>query len=554
MLITNREELKKYTTEHRLWQGIPSIEVTERGRIFLAFYSGGTAEGEGNYCILIRSDNGQDYSEPIAVSCPKPLARCYDPCLWIDPMGRLWFWWAQSPDNAVRAVICDDPDAMELSWSEEFPIGRDVMMNKPTVLRGGEWLFPVAVWSKKVPIVHWEPTFKPADRLAFVYRSEDRGKTFVRLGGADVPHRSFDEHMILEQSDGTLAMYVRTDYGIGVSYSYDRGLHWGKGRDSGLGGPCSRFHIRRLSSGKILLINHLNYTGRNNLHALLSDDDGNTWKWKLLLDARSYVSYPDVSEREGYLYITYDRERGCFQKSLKAAYASAREILVSKITEEDIMQGKIVSPDSYLAHVASKLGKYCDEESNPYLEIRDPSPDSVAASLLTACPRDEIIQKILEAYPTSCVNMHTLNSDALDTLIEAFEAKKGDDTETLKRIITLIRGTKEAYEVSPIIRSACNHIKKHITEELSVNKIAAGIGVSRYYLSHLFKRETGSTVTEYLENMRISMAKDMLTKSSESIGQIALSCGFSNASYFTKRFSASEGMSPKEYRRQQASD
>ena len=41
MLITDKNELKKYTTEHRIWQGIPSIEVTKGGRIFSTFYSGG---------------------------------------------------------------------------------------------------------------------------------------------------------------------------------------------------------------------------------------------------------------------------------------------------------------------------------------------------------------------------------------------------------------------------------------------------------------------------------------------------------------------------------
>lgn len=44
MLYTETKELQKYRASKRLWQGIPSIEVTKRGRIFLTFYSGGVKE------------------------------------------------------------------------------------------------------------------------------------------------------------------------------------------------------------------------------------------------------------------------------------------------------------------------------------------------------------------------------------------------------------------------------------------------------------------------------------------------------------------------------
>ena len=47
MLYTETKELQKYRDSKRLWQGIPSIEVTKRGRIFLTFYSGGVKEEIG---------------------------------------------------------------------------------------------------------------------------------------------------------------------------------------------------------------------------------------------------------------------------------------------------------------------------------------------------------------------------------------------------------------------------------------------------------------------------------------------------------------------------
>lgn len=362
MLITDREQLKNFTAGHRLWQGIPSIERTKAGRVFLTFYSGGVKEEIGNYSMLVVSEDGVHFSEPVAVAYQEQY-RCFDPCLWIDPLGRLWFTWAEMPDHSVHAVICSQPDADQLVWGAEFVIGCDVMMNKPIVLSTGEWLFPIAVWDKNVRALSEEYDSKQADKRPFVYRSCDHGKSFEKIGGADIPSRSYDEHMLLELKDGRLAMFVRTTYGIGVSYSADRGRTWTQGVDSGLGGPSSRFHIRRLSSGRILLINHVHFTGRNNLTALLSDDEGKTWSHQLLLDERDGVSYPDAAlGDDGFIYITYDRERGAFLHSLQEVYASAREILVARITERDILSGRLVDPGSRLKCIASKLGRFSNED------------------------------------------------------------------------------------------------------------------------------------------------------------------------------------------------
>ena len=108
-----------------------------------------------------------------------------------------------------------------------------------------------------------------------------------------------------------------------------------------------------------MLVNHVNFTGRNNLTVQLSEDDGKTWSEGLLLDERNQVSYPDAKEAEdGFIYITYDRERGCAKKSLEEAQADAREILMAKVTEEDILAGKPVNEGSKLKQVINKLGEY----------------------------------------------------------------------------------------------------------------------------------------------------------------------------------------------------
>lgn len=369
MFITDTKILQNFYSTKRIWQGIPGIEVTRKGRIFSTFYSGGIKEEVGNFVVLLKSDDGIDFGEPIAAAYLDGH-RCYDPCLWIDPLKRLWFIWSCAPDFAVYAVICDDPDANELEWSDVIKIGKDVMMNKPTVISTGEWFFPVAVWNYGVTTGGFNSEKEDDDRRAFVYKSVDDGKSFVKIGGVDIKQRSFDEHMLLELNDGRIAMYVRTSYGIGVSYSYDKGQTWTEGKDSGLGGPNARFFIKRLESGRILLINHDTSESRSKLTAYLSEDEGNTWKYKIMLDERNSVSYPDAAIGEdGYIYITYDRERGGYLSTMAEAYSSAREILYAKITEKDIIKGEICGTECKLKCIISKLGKYDNENDNPYNEI-----------------------------------------------------------------------------------------------------------------------------------------------------------------------------------------
>lgn len=369
MLITEKKELEKYESACRLWQGIPGIEVTKKGRIFITFYSGGICEQIGNFALVLKSDDGVNFSEPV-VAAYKDGHRCYDCVLWIDPLERLWFIWSVAPNHGVYASICENPDAEDLVWNEPVYIGRDVMMNKPTVLKSGEWLFPIAVWKNGLRPSESEHNLPDDDRKAFVYKTTDEGKSFEKISGVEIEDRNFDEHMLLEINGGALAMYLRTNYGIGVAYSPDNGKTWTKGEKSGIEGPCSRFFIRRLKSGRILLLNHYNFKGRNNLTALLSEDEGKTWKYSLLLDARNDVSYPDAVEADdGYIYITYDRERGDFKNSISEVYSCAREILMAKITEDDIINGKILSEKSMLCHVVSKLQKYKYEENNLLTEL-----------------------------------------------------------------------------------------------------------------------------------------------------------------------------------------
>jgi hypothetical protein len=363
VFITDKQELRPYQKENRRWQGIPGIEKTRNGRLFATFYSGGTTEGPGNYVLLKYSDDdGDSFSDIIAVHDPKLPRRSFDPCLWIDPEERLWWFWSQWESEQFDGIggvwyaRCDHPDKDPLVWTEPVRFANGVMMNKPTVLRNGNWLFPCAIWTDHCYNGMPRVDGLRSERKSNVYLSADRGLSFTLHGQADIPDRAFDEHMVLELNDGRLLMLVRTKYGIGQSFSEDGGKNWSPGEDSKLGGPCSRFFIRRLRSGRILLVNHYQFRGRNNLTAMLSEDECESWKGFLLLDERDQVSYPDgVEDDKGSIYIIYDRERGAaYNKDLNVS-DMAKEILMAKFTEEDVLAGTPVHPGCRLKIIVDKL-------------------------------------------------------------------------------------------------------------------------------------------------------------------------------------------------------
>ena len=350
--ITEKESIS--TRRH---QGIPGIERLDSGRLFATWYGGElNGEGPGNYVILATSaDNGLSWKEIQVVAPTSGDERAYDPALWLDPDGKLWWSWNQCVTTGIWDVfdgrsgvwvaVCDDPDTDSPVWSTPRRIAEGVMMKKPTVLSDGSWAFPTALWG--VFPEKLSPEYASIARSNFSV-TRDKGKTFELVVGPDVPDRCFDEHILLEQRDGVWRAFVRTHYGIGQAFSDDRGRTWRDVGDSGLGGPNSRFAVRRLKSGNLLLVNHqfpVTLPGekrsvwgcREKLTAWLSRDDGASWQGRLVLDERPGVSYPDFVEGgDGFLYCIYDRDR-----------CGRGEILLARFTEQDVQAGEFITPGGF---------------------------------------------------------------------------------------------------------------------------------------------------------------------------------------------------------------
>ena len=105
---------------------------------------------------------------------------------------------------------------------------------------------------------------------------------------------------------------------------------------------------------------------------------------------------------------------------------------------------------------------------------------------------------------------------------------------------------QKVYSVQ-IVR-AMEYIYMHRNERLTVQRIADCIGVNRSYLSSLFSKEMGMSISDFVRNEKVKAAENMLRFSEYSYGDIAEYFGFASQSHFIKCFREKTGLSPKEYR------
>ncbi len=331
----------EYADQVRVGNMIIGIERTPKGRLWAAWVGNGDSPN-GFFMLATSDDGGAKWSQPRVVIDPTdppdaPQRRALVGNLWTDPLGRLWCFFDQSlgyfdgrcGDWYIR---CDDPDAAEPVWTKPVRFADGCTLNKPTVLSSGEWLLPVSLWTRdRIGPAVLKDAHKDLDsiRMANVFASTDQGKTWTRRGGVAFPETDFDEHMIVERKDGSLWMLARTKKGISESFSSDKGATWSEPQASTIQNVSARFFIRRLASGKLLLVKNgpinVRLPRRSNLKAFLSDDDGKTWGKGLLLDDRAEVSYPDGFQApDGTIHIAYDWNRH-----------TDAEILHVKFTEDD---------------------------------------------------------------------------------------------------------------------------------------------------------------------------------------------------------------------------
>jgi hypothetical protein len=348
--VVNTSPLPKYDYNKLDYGMTIGIERTPGGRLWACWVAGGDSP-DAFFVLASSDDDGETWSRPRVVldSSADGLGDKRSILvgnLWTDPKGRLWLIFDQSMDMfdgraGVWATVCENPDAEASAWSQPRRIWHGVTLNKPTVLSTGEWMLPISL-DQRPGFRKFRGCFRELDPLrgANVFVSTDEGATWQRRGARVFPKPDWHEHMIVEKKNGSLWMLARTGNGIMECISTDDGATWSEPVNSAIKHPVARFHIRRLQSGRLLLIKHGDkidsHNGRVKLSAWLSDDDGDSWKGGLVLDERKGVSYPDGFQApDGTIYISWDRNR-----------STDGEILMARFNEDDILAREFKGPKS----------------------------------------------------------------------------------------------------------------------------------------------------------------------------------------------------------------
>lgn len=101
---------------------------------------------------------------------------------------------------------------------------------------------------------------------------------------------------------------------------------------------------------------------------------------------------------------------------------------------------------------------------------------------------------------------------------------------------------------SPLVQNVIMQVDADLSADLTLKTMAEKFNVNASYLSSLFKKDTGYTLTDYVNSKRVERAEFLLETTSEQIQNISHSCGILDVNYFVKIFKKYTGKTPKQYR------
>jgi AraC-like DNA-binding protein len=117
-------------------------------------------------------------------------------------------------------------------------------------------------------------------------------------------------------------------------------------------------------------------------------------------------------------------------------------------------------------------------------------------------------------------------------------------------LVSNIFDTKDTIRTSKSRRIAkvCDYLENNLEENVKLSDVSTLVNMSDSAFSHFFKKKTNCTFIDYITNLRIARACQMLSETSHTVAEICYSSGFNNLSNFIRIFKKKKGMTPNEYR------
>ncbi len=113
----------------------------------------------------------------------------------------------------------------------------------------------------------------------------------------------------------------------------------------------------------------------------------------------------------------------------------------------------------------------------------------------------------------------------------------------------LLASGQQVKQGNEIVKQATHYINDHLTENLTLEEIAASVHLSPYYFAHYFKETTGFSPWEYVINTRLNRAKAALQSTTKSVEEIAWEVGYTSSRSLINMFTKKMGVSPAKWRK-----
>ncbi len=145
------------------------------------------------------------------------------------------------------------------------------------------------------------------------------------------------------------------------------------------------------------------------------------------------------------------------------------------------------------------------------------------------------------------------SAQELNHICEVLQAAVGGVCQPLKEFPARLKAVEYGKNLENVrhydaIYRTIDYIKVNYSDKLTLEELAANVGLSRTYLSGVFRKEVGMSLFSYITRFRVEVGKMLLLDTKLDIVDIAAECGFPDQSYFTRVFRSATGVSPKTYR------
>ena len=306
-------------------------------------------------------------------------------------------------------------------------------------------------------------------------------------------------------------------------------------------GPFLRITIDQHYLDSLISTHHLNHTEIESIRGLLYQFpviDDNFRLISIMSDILNYIS-------PGYTFNTK---------------------IVENTRETDT---SYIPIDDYTLHMAATEERYSLEEPLFQAIAKGNTVEALALTRhfmsIVYAPRinNSIADKKASLYSTNTmlrlgagrsnvhpVFLHELSSKFVKLISDSTALSQLDKIhEKMVREYCLLVQNKARNQYSKLIRDALNHIDLNISRPLNLSTLAEYCHVSAPYLSKTFKKEVGTTITDYITNCRIHSSLRLLSTTNMPIQEIAFYVGMEDHNYYTKVFKKIIGYPPSEYRK-----